>query len=91
MKISAHPLTQPLFLTEEHKNIMPCGVENGLTQKTRNTQNWLHVFTRIYTEKFSRKGAKGAERYVLLFFCQKSLHADTAELRRRFAPLCAFA
>ena len=23
------------------------------------TQNWLHVFTRIYTEKFSRKGAKG--------------------------------
>ena len=36
------------------------------------TQNWFHVFTRIYTEKFSRKGAKGAERYVLLFLCQKS-------------------
>ena len=34
------------------------------------TQNWLHVFTRIYTENVSRKGAKGAERYVLLFLCQ---------------------
>ena len=29
---------------------------------------------------FSRKGAKGAKHYVLMFFCQKSLHADVAEL-----------
>ena len=82
MKISAHPLTQRFFLTEEHKNILPCGMGNGLTQKTRKTQKSLHVFTRIYTEKISRKGAKGAERYVLLFLCQKSLHTEITEIHR---------
>ena len=49
------------------------------------TQNWLHVFTRIYTEKFSREGAKGAEQFVLLFLCQKSLHTEITEIHRNFA------
>ncbi len=57
------------LLTEGHKNIFYFHT-HGMTQ------NWLHAFTRIYTEKFSRKGAKGAERYVLLFLCQKSLHTE---------------
>ena len=46
---------------------------------SRNTQKRLHVSSRIYTEKFSRKGAKGAERYVLLFLCQNKIftHRNT--------------
>ena len=63
----------------KHRNTQNCAAQIFrqknifcLTQNSRNTQNRLHVFTRIYTEKFSRKGAKGAERYVLLFLCQKS-------------------
>ena len=31
---------------------------------------------------FSRKGAKSAERYVLLFLCQKLLHAESTEIHR---------
>ena len=58
---------------------------NGLTQKTRKTQKNLHVFTRIYTEKISRKGAKGAERYVLLFLCQKSC-TQNSQKYTEFAP-----
>jgi hypothetical protein len=30
----------------------------------------------------SRKDAKGAKRYVLLFFCQKSLHTEITEIHR---------
>ena len=64
------------FATFRHKNIRTYFI---FTQNPRNTQNLLHGFTRIYTEKFSRKGAKGAERYVLLFLCQNKIFTRKAQ------------
>ena len=53
----------------------------------------LRRFLDIRTEEhilFSRKGAKGAKRYVLLYFCQKYCTQTTqnhADAWRNFAPL----
>ena len=44
------------------------------------TQNWLHVFTRIYTEKFSRKGAKG-RRSICTFVLMSKIVAHRTESR----------
>ena len=48
------------FLTEEHKNILPYGVGNGLTQKTRNTQNHaeLDFFSRRRLRRLSQNLGK---------------------------------
>ena len=74
-----------------HKNILPCGVRNGLTRNPRKTQKNLHVFARIYTEKRLTQRRKGREALRTFVLMSKILHADNAEPRRRFAELCDFA
>ena len=65
-------------------------MRNGKWSHTEDTetQKSLHVFTRIYTEKFSRKGAKGAERYVLLFLCQNKIFKQNSQKNTEFCSAC---
>lgn len=45
-------------------------------------RNTFCVFSGFCVKIVSRKGAKGAELYVLLFLCQKSLHTEITENHR---------
>ena len=62
-------------------------VSHGIHGRHRKTSTYLRVSTR---KNVSRKGAKGAKRYVLLFLCQKyctQITQNHADALRNFAPL----